>query len=196
MGKWERIRLTPADVLHIPGLGFDGLVGYSPIAMAKNAIGMVQACEDYGASFFANGAAPGILQAIEIGQRNPRRISSTVFKTPWQKMTYGLSIQATNFGSRAFDKISSFPAIFIADISDVLLVFVKRVRATIVMMESVSEKIDQIFLQVEEEVNSSNSGSEIAALFGFALDQLGDSRNVLSQSARAIEDYNHQQMRS
>lgn len=38
------------------------------------------------------------------------------------------------------------------------------------MMESVSEKIDQIFLQVEEEVNSSNSGSEIAALFGFALD--------------------------
>ena len=32
--------LGPSDVLHIPGLGFDGLVGYSPIAMAKNAIGM------------------------------------------------------------------------------------------------------------------------------------------------------------
>ncbi|MBQ2727578.1 MAG: phage portal protein, partial [Clostridia bacterium] len=32
--------LRPSDVLHIPGLGFDGLVGYSPIAMAKNAIGM------------------------------------------------------------------------------------------------------------------------------------------------------------
>ena len=31
--------LRPSDVLHIPGLGFDGLVGYSPIAMAKNAIG-------------------------------------------------------------------------------------------------------------------------------------------------------------
>ena len=27
-----------SDVLHVPGLGFDGLVGYSPIAMAKNAI--------------------------------------------------------------------------------------------------------------------------------------------------------------
>lgn len=27
--------LMPEDVLHIPGLGFDGLVGYSPIAMAK-----------------------------------------------------------------------------------------------------------------------------------------------------------------
>ncbi len=51
--------LRPEDVLHIPGLGFDGLVGYSPIAMAKNAIGMAIATEEYGAKFFANGANPG-----------------------------------------------------------------------------------------------------------------------------------------
>ena len=30
-------QLDPSEVLHVPGLGFDGLVGYSPIAMAKNA---------------------------------------------------------------------------------------------------------------------------------------------------------------
>ena len=55
--------LKPEDVLHIPGLGFDGLVGYSPIAMAKNAIGMAIACEEFGAKFFANGAAPsGVLE--------------------------------------------------------------------------------------------------------------------------------------
>ena len=47
------------EVLHIPGLGFDGLIGYSPISMAKNAIGMSLATEEYGASFFANGANPG-----------------------------------------------------------------------------------------------------------------------------------------
>ncbi len=47
------------EVLHIPGLGFDGLIGYSPIAMAKNAIGMAIATEEYGAKFFANGASPG-----------------------------------------------------------------------------------------------------------------------------------------
>jgi len=46
-------------LLHIPGLGFDGLVGYSPIAMARNAIGMALATEEYGAKFFANGASPG-----------------------------------------------------------------------------------------------------------------------------------------
>jgi len=42
-----------------PGLGFDGLIGYSPIAMAKNAIGIAIATEEYGATFFANGATPG-----------------------------------------------------------------------------------------------------------------------------------------
>jgi HK97 family phage portal protein len=58
--KDGRIYFLPdTDVLHIPGLGFDGLVGYSPIAMAKNAIGMAIATEEYGAKFFANGASPG-----------------------------------------------------------------------------------------------------------------------------------------
>ena len=61
--KEYEIILSPYDVLHIPGLGFDGLVGYSPIAMAKNAIGLAIATEEYGAKFFANGAAPsGVLE--------------------------------------------------------------------------------------------------------------------------------------
>lgn len=57
--EYGNIKLKAEDVLHIPGLGFDGLIGYSPIAMAKNAVGMTLACEEYGASFFANGAHPG-----------------------------------------------------------------------------------------------------------------------------------------
>ena len=58
-GKHGQVYLSSSDVLHIPGLGFDGLVGYSPIAMAKNAVGLAIATEEYGAKFFANGAAPG-----------------------------------------------------------------------------------------------------------------------------------------
>lgn len=57
--KYGQVTLRREDVLHIPGLGFDGLVGYSPIAMMKNAVGITLACEEYGASFFANGATPG-----------------------------------------------------------------------------------------------------------------------------------------
>ena len=57
------IILKDKEILHIAGLGFDGLVGYSPIAMAKNAIGISLACEEYGSTFFANGASPsGILE--------------------------------------------------------------------------------------------------------------------------------------
>ncbi len=56
-------QLDPSEVLHVPGLGFDGLVGYSPIAMAKNAIGLAIAAEEYGSKFYANGAAPsGVLE--------------------------------------------------------------------------------------------------------------------------------------
>ena len=61
--KGASVILKPSEVLHIPGLGFDGLVGYSPIGMAKHAIGMAIACEEFGAKFFANGAAPsGVLE--------------------------------------------------------------------------------------------------------------------------------------
>jgi HK97 family phage portal protein len=55
----SNIAFRREEILHIPGLGFDGLVGYSPIAMARNAIGMSMATEEFGASFFQNGAAPG-----------------------------------------------------------------------------------------------------------------------------------------
>lgn len=53
------VTLRKEDVLHISGLGFDGIVGYSPIAMAKHSVGMALAVEEYGATFFANGANPG-----------------------------------------------------------------------------------------------------------------------------------------
>ena len=57
--RYEQVKLPAWQVLHIPGLGYDGLIGYSPIAMARNAIGMSMAAENFGATFFANGATPG-----------------------------------------------------------------------------------------------------------------------------------------
>lgn len=68
------VSLSPYDVLHIPGLGFDGLVGYSPIAMAKNSIGMSIACEEYGAKFFANGATPGGILEHPGVVKDPERV--------------------------------------------------------------------------------------------------------------------------
>lgn len=81
--KGSTVILSPYEVLHIPGLGFDGLVGYSPIAMAKNAIGMAIACEEYGAKFFANGAAPGGVLEHPGTVKDPQRIRES-----WQS-TFG-----------------------------------------------------------------------------------------------------------
>ena len=78
--------LPPSDVLHIPGLGFDGLVGYSPIAMAKNAIGMAIACEEYGAKFFANGATPGGVLEHPSTIKDPQRVRES-----WQAAFGGSS---------------------------------------------------------------------------------------------------------
>ena len=72
--KAGTVILKPSDVLHIPGLGFDGLVGYSPIAMAKNAIGLAIATEEYGAKFFANGATPGGLLEYPGTVKDPDRV--------------------------------------------------------------------------------------------------------------------------
>jgi HK97 family phage portal protein len=47
------------NMFHPPGLGFDGLVGYSVIARARQSLGLSSAAERYGATFFGNGGSFG-----------------------------------------------------------------------------------------------------------------------------------------
>lgn len=51
--------IAPENVLHIAGLGFDGICGYSVIHYARNSLALGLATERYGASFFGNGSRPG-----------------------------------------------------------------------------------------------------------------------------------------
>ena len=69
--KTGTVILSPEDVLHIPGLGFDGLIG------------MASACEEYGASFFANGASPGAVLEHPGVLKDPEKV-----RTAWQE-AYG-----------------------------------------------------------------------------------------------------------
>lgn len=48
------------EILHIPAFSFDGMIGYSRIAMMRNAIGLARAAENFGSKFFKNDARPGI----------------------------------------------------------------------------------------------------------------------------------------
>ena len=127
LGRDQQVLLSPHDVLHIPGLGFDGLVGYSPVAMAKNAIGMAIACEEYGASFFANGAAPGgVLEhpgvvkepkrvreswnAIYQGSRNAHRIA--VLEEGMSYKSIGISPEQAQFLETRKFQINEIARIF------------------------------------------------------------------------------------
>lgn len=51
--------ITAANMLHIPGLSFDGISGMSPIALARQSIGLSMAVEQFGAGYFGRGARPG-----------------------------------------------------------------------------------------------------------------------------------------
>lgn len=56
-------RLPARRVLHLAGLGGDGLCGYSPITLARQAVGMAIAAETFGAAFFANASKPsGVIE--------------------------------------------------------------------------------------------------------------------------------------
>ena len=70
----NQVSLNPSDVLHIPGLGFDGVVGYSPIALEKNAIGLGIAAEEYGSTFFKNGARPSGILTHPNTVKDPKRL--------------------------------------------------------------------------------------------------------------------------
>lgn len=62
------------EILHIPAFGFDGLIGYSRITLARNAIGLAMATEKFGSKFFANGAKPGL------GLKHPGKLSDDAYK--------------------------------------------------------------------------------------------------------------------
>jgi len=53
-------RLIPAeDMIHIPGISFDGRIGQSAVWLARQTLGIAMASEKFGAKYFANFAKPG-----------------------------------------------------------------------------------------------------------------------------------------
>ena len=77
----------PDEILSIHGFGFDGVKGYSAVEMARKAIGLGIAAEDYGAGFFGNSARPsGVLTHPGIvsdkGKENMRKSWERLHRGP------------------------------------------------------------------------------------------------------------------
>ncbi len=85
-GNFERM-LSKDRVLHIHGLGFDGIQGYSPVQLARQSIGLAIAAEQFGSTFYSNGARPGGVL------KHPGRLGDEAYKRlkeSWEKRHKGI----------------------------------------------------------------------------------------------------------
>jgi HK97 family phage portal protein len=80
--------LTDREIFHVPGFGYDGVTGCSPIRLARQGIGLAMAAEEYGARLFGSGSlATGILQT----EQRLEEDQAEALKARWKAKMTGLA---------------------------------------------------------------------------------------------------------
>jgi HK97 family phage portal protein len=80
--------LTSREILHLPGLGYDGLQGVSPVRMAAGGIGLAQAAEKSAGSLFGRGnLLGGVLQT----EQKLNRDQAEQLRARWDAASAGLA---------------------------------------------------------------------------------------------------------
>jgi HK97 family phage portal protein len=74
----------PHDILHIRGLGFDGVRGYSVLTMARQSIGTALAAEHNVGRFFGNGGR--VPYNLKLNQKFPNKETADKFRTDWEEI--------------------------------------------------------------------------------------------------------------
>lgn len=82
------VKIPAADMLHIKGLGFDGLCGYGVVQILRETIGGAIASRDYGTRFFKNDGRPGVVLEVPAGMKEA---AVTNLRESWSKMHEGLA---------------------------------------------------------------------------------------------------------
>lgn len=100
------IRVNQADIMHVPGLSFDGMLGMSPIRFAAQSIGLGLAAEGYGAAFFGNSSIPsGFISTTS----KLTEVQARLLADRWRQ-TYG---GANSQGTAILDNAAEFKRISI-----------------------------------------------------------------------------------
>ena len=87
-GSRKKKTYRSSNVLHIRGLGFDGIMGHSIVSLARESFGMAKAAENHGGNYFKNFATPqGILSLPNNKAPSPEAI--TQYKNDWKEMQGG-----------------------------------------------------------------------------------------------------------
>ena len=84
----KRQPYTSFEVLHIPGMGYDGRVGLSRIQVARQAIGVGMAAEEYAGRFFGSGTH---MSGILTSDTNIDQKQADAIKERWRQKVGGLS---------------------------------------------------------------------------------------------------------
>jgi HK97 family phage portal protein len=86
--------IDAADIIHIPLFSYDGLKGLSPIALARQGLGLSRAAEKYGARFFGNGSKPS---GIMMNDRDLDEVQTQNSKENWERGNGGANQGKTAF---------------------------------------------------------------------------------------------------
>jgi HK97 family phage portal protein len=77
---------TQDAVMSVRGMSDDGVNGMSTIELARDAIGLARACEIHGATFFGNGARPGVILSTD-NELSPEAAENT--RNQWERAHRG-----------------------------------------------------------------------------------------------------------
>lgn len=86
-GNRERRRLRAEDVIHIRGMGFDGLVGYDVVTILRETLGKAIATREHGTRYFSNDARPSMALEFPAGMKS-EAVDNVVSR--WNRMNQGL----------------------------------------------------------------------------------------------------------
>lgn len=75
------VDLPRRNILHIPGLSYNGLVGYSPIAACREAVGLGKTLEEFGASYFESGIHPSLVLSHTGQFKDPKAVRQAYEET-------------------------------------------------------------------------------------------------------------------
>tara|TARA_Y100001963_G_scaffold63430_1_gene88362 strand:+ start:657 stop:2261 length:1605 start_codon:yes stop_codon:yes gene_type:complete len=195
----ERLFFDPMDVLHIPAIGLDGMQGLSPIANARQAIGLGIATEQFGAKFFGNNANPsGILEhpskltpearknlrdswsARHQGLENAHRVSILEEGMQWKQQSIppedAQFLQTRKFQLSEIARIFRVPPHFIGDLDKATFSNIEHQS-----IEFVVHTIRPWVIRIEQEINQKLFRRDEAGTFyaEFKLDGLlrGDTKS-------------------
>ena len=82
----RQTRYTQDQIFHLRWLTTDGVEGLQPSTLSRNAIGLAQALETHGSTYFGNGARPGIV--LESDNPIPAEAAERL-REQWERMHRG-----------------------------------------------------------------------------------------------------------